>query len=246
MNHPPILQAETFRTHDSVFLAMSTRQGGVSPEPYGMNLSFRVGDTEENVKRNRELFFGRLGIGIDELAIPQQVHSAVVQAVDRPGMYGQCDALVSNRHRVFLCVSVADCVPIFLFEKSQSVVAAIHAGWRGTLQRIVERTVELMVHQYACNPSDMIAYIGPSARSCCYEVGKEVADRFAVDYIRKTRDKFFLDLKDANLNQLIQSGVPVSSIEISEFCTICEPALFHSYRRDGQKSGRMLGVIGLL
>ncbi len=225
---------------------MSTRQGGVSPQPYGLNLSFRVGDADENVERNRELFLGRLGVGRDELAIPHQVHSSVVKSVDHPGIYEQCDALVSNRRRVFLCVSVADCVPIFLFEKKQSVVAAIHAGWRGSLHRIVERTVELMVHHYACNPSDMIAYIGPSARSCCYEVGKEVARRFATDFIRKERERFFLDLKNSNLAQLTQSGVPVSGIEISEHCTICEPALFHSYRRDGQKSGRMLGVIGLL
>ncbi len=246
MNHPPILQAETFRVHHSVLLAISTRQGGVSPEPYCMNLSFRVGDTDENVQRNRELFFGGLGVGVDELAIPQQIHSSIVKSADHPGVYDQCDALVCSRRRVFLCVSVADCVPVFLLEKKRMVVAAIHAGWRGTLHRIVERTVELMVHHHACNPSDMIAYIGPSARSCCYEVGEEVADLFAVDYIRKTRDKLFLDLTDANLSQLIQSGVPMSSIEISESCTICKPVLFHSYRRDGQKSGRMLGVIGLL
>lgn len=242
----PILRAERFSIDHTVLLAVSTRQGGVSPEPFGMNLSFHVGDTPQNVTKNRALFFSSLGIGENELAIPKQVHSAVVKIADRPGAYEHCDALVTNRRRLFLCVSVADCVPMFLYDTKRWVVAAIHAGWRGTLGRIVEHAVEVMTEELACSPSDMIAFLGPSARSCCYTVGEEVALQFESSHIRNVEGKSFLDLVGCNLAQLRRSGIPTSAIEVAQWCTICNPDRFHSYRRDREKSGRMMGVIGLL
>ena len=225
---------------------MSTRLGGVSPTPLGMNLSFSVGDNEENVQRNRELFFGALEVRLDELATQRQIHSGNVKIVRQPGNYPDCDAMITNQHRVFLCVSVADCVPIFLFDEKKMVVAGIHAGWRGTKAGIVSNTINLMKKEFGSDPENIVAFIGPSASVCCYEVGEEVASQFETGFVMRRDGKIFLDLKSANTSQLVQSAVPASSIEISPLCTITEKDTLHSYRRDGDRSGRMMGVIGLL
>ena len=114
-----------------IVAAFSTRNGGVSPPPLGMNLSFRVGDDPVNVRKNREIFFGGLGIHLAQLAIPGQVHGTNVQHVEGPGEYPETDALISSGRGLFLCVSVADCVPVLLFDPLHNAVAAVHAGWRG-------------------------------------------------------------------------------------------------------------------
>ncbi len=241
-----ILRSEMLRECTNIIFGMSTRRGGVSPEPLGMNLSFNVGDDEANVLRNRELFFGQLGIKLDELAIPRQIHSATVHRVENAGMVNDCDALVTNVRRVFLCVSVADCVPVFLYDANANVVAGIHAGWRGTAARIVERAVAKMVDEFSAQPSDIKAFLGPSASSCCYSVGEDVASVFESQYTEQRDGKIFVDLKHSNFDQLVHCGVPRDQIEISPLCTISEQHLLHSYRRDKSASGRMMAVIGLV
>lgn len=246
MSQLPILRAECFKKHSAIQFGMSTRKGGVSPAPLGMNLSFSVGDTEENVRRNRELFFGALQIRLEELATQRQVHSGNVRVVQQPGNYPDCDAMITNQRRVFLCVSVADCVPIFLFDENKMIVAGIHAGWRGTKAGIVTNTIDLMKEEFDSDPGKIVAFIGPSARVCCYEVGEEIASQFESKFVSRRGGKNFLDIKSANAAQLVQSGIPASCIEISPLCTITTKDLLHSFRRDGEHSGRMMGVIGLL
>ncbi len=246
MNQPYILKADCFKNRSAIQFGISTRKGGVSPEPLGMNLSFSVGDTEENVQRNRELFFGHLQIRLDELATQHQIHSGSVRVVRQPGNYPDCDAMVTNVRRVFLCVSVADCVPIFLFDEKKMIVAGIHAGWRGTKAGIVANTITLMKREFGSDPEKVVAFIGPSASACCYEVGEDVASEFESRYISRRDGKIFLNLKAVNAAELVRSGVPASSIEVSPLCTITANELLHSFRRDGQHSGRMMGVIGLL
>ncbi|MEO8167216.1 MAG: peptidoglycan editing factor PgeF [bacterium] len=241
-----ILKADCFKSFPAIQFGMSTRKGGVSPEPFGMNLSFSVGDAEENVRRNRELFFGALEIRLDALATQRQIHSGNVQVVRQPGNYHDCDAMITSQPGVFLCVSVADCVPIFLFDEKNKVVAGIHAGWRGTKAGIVSNTINLMKKEFGSDPAKIVAYIGPSASACCYEVGGEVASQFISEFVIPRDGKILLDLKAANTVQLVQSGVSSSSIEVSSLCTITETQLLHSFRRDGVHSGRMMGVIGLL
>lgn len=146
-----------------VRFAMSTRLGGVSPEPYGMNLSFKVGDDAENVSSNRAKFFGSLGIRPERLALPQQCHSATVLKVETGGSYDSCDGLVTATPNLWLAVSIADCVPVMLVDPQKKVVAALHAGWRGASQHIAERGIQFMVREFGTRPSNVIAYIGPSA-----------------------------------------------------------------------------------
>jgi YfiH family protein len=234
------IQAESFRNFPRLQFGMSTRVGGVSPATLGMNLSFSVGDDEANVKQNRELF------RLNELAIPRQVHSATVVRAHAPGSYAECDALITDQRRVFLCVSVADCVPVFVLDTKKRVIAGIHAGWRGTAGNIVSHSIDAMKREFASDPSDMIAFVGPSAGLCCYSVGGEVAAQFDHEFVHHLNGKVFVDLKLANASQLVASGVSPSAIEISPLCTITESTLLHSFRRDKEHSGRMMGVIGLL
>lgn len=246
MSPIPCIRSELLARFPSVVFGMSTRQGADHASPFGMNLSFSVGDEEEYVRRNRQKFFESVGVDMHRLAIPRQVHSATVGIADKPGAYDACDALISNAREVFLCVSVADCVPVFLLDAAQGVVAAIHAGWRGSAQRIAEKTVERMAKEFASKPEELLAFIGPAAGVCCYTVGDEVAARFDSQLVEHRDGHRFLDLKKANLAHLRAAGVPQNAIETSPFCTITEEKLLHSYRRDRDRSGRMMGVIGLI
>lgn len=224
--------------------AMSIRNGGVSPPPLGMNLSFGVGDEEGNVRANRGLFFGRLGIRENDLAIPGQVHGTTVRVVDSPGRVESCDGLTTGRKGVFLCVTVADCMPVVLVDRRAHAFAVVHAGWRGTAGGIAGLAVKAMVREFQTDPSDVVAYLGPAAGSCCYEVGDDVAGHFPSEAVARRDGKLFVDLQHANLLQIRHAGVDQSRVEASNLCTICNSDRFHSFRRDGSRSGRMMAVAG--
>jgi len=240
-----LLHSKTLNAFPGIVCAVSTRHGGVSPHPLGMNLSYNVGDDRSNVDKNRARFFGSLEIDSDRLAIPRQVHSATVRKVEMPGSYDATDGLLTDRKNVWLVVSIADCAPVFLFDGRRNVVAALHAGWRGSAAGIVRKGIDMMKSRFRSDPADLHAFIGPSAGPCCYEVGAEVAQRFDETSVAKRNGSLFLDLKGENRRQLLENGVPDDQIETSEYCTICSERLFHSYRREKDLSGRMMGVIGL-
>ena len=240
-----ILRPAGFNTPE-ILTALSTRAGGPAASPFGMNLSFNVGDDPANVRANRALFFGKLGITEAQCAIPRQIHSSTVTRADHSGAYPDCDGLITDNVGLFLSVSTADCIPLFIYEKKRKVVAAIHSGWRGTVAAIAAEGVRKMVEEYDAAPGSMSAYIGPAASVCCYAVSQDVAGQFAPRFVRDVGGNLHVDLKGAVMDQLLNAGLPPSAIEVSPSCTISEPSLFHSYRRDGVRSGRMLGVIGLI
>jgi YfiH family protein len=216
-----------------------------------MNTSFRVGDAEDAVKTNRRRFFDAAGVPDGAVATAGQVHGSNVVLVDRPGHYPDCDGLVTATPGLFLGVSIADCVPVLLYlqgsERNPSVVAAVHSGWRGSREGIARRAVELMIERFGADPAGIQAYIGPSAGGCCYEVGPEVAGHFPRETLVMTAGgKAKLDLQAYNRDLLAGAGVPQTQILVSGSCTIHEEDTFHSHRRDGERSGRMLAVIGLM
>jgi len=233
------------RSTGLVTAGMSTRCGGASREPFGLNLSYKVGDSKEDVRKNRELFFGQLGISSDQIALPGQSHGNVVKYASSPQRYPDCDGLVTDVFGVCLGISVADCVPVLMLDTERNAIAAIHAGWRGTAGKIVQRGLKLMIDQFGCKPEHMVAYIGPCANECCYSVGREVAAKFPAAFVRGKEEKYLVNLKAANQTQLLEMGVERHAIEVSPRCTICEADLFHSYRRDKDHSGRMMVVIRL-
>jgi YfiH family protein len=140
---------------------------------------------------------------------------------------------------------VADCVPVFILDRSVHALAVVHAGWRGTAAHIVSKAIEALRTVYRAEPSRMEAFIGPSAGACCYEVGQDVAGAFEKACLLVRNGKPVVDLKAANRALLVSSGVPEHSIEVHSGCTIHEGAQFHSFRRDGKRSGRMMGVAGI-
>lgn len=243
MSQVPVVVPTIFATTAGVRAAMSTRTGGVSRPPFGMNLSLRVGDDVAHVHENRSRFLAALGATESSTAFAAQCHSATITHVDRPGIHPSCDALMTRAKGVALAVSIADCVPILLAHRSGSVVAAVHAGWRGSKQRILSNTIGRMKREYGIHPGDLLVFIGPCAGPCCYEVGPEVYSLFHGSTVRHVDGKSTLDLTEENRRQGEMAGVPSAQIEADGRCTICGSDLFHSYRRDGDASGRMLAAI---
>ncbi len=144
-----------------------------------------------------------------------------------------------------MLITIADCVPIMLFDPIQNVIGIAHAGWRGTANEIVKRAVYKIQEEFKTDTQNLLTFIGPSAGVCCYEVNEEVAVKFENKIVPCNTTKIFIDLKKENASQLTQLGVIAENIEISTHCTICEKHLFHSYRRDGKSAGRMMAVICL-
>jgi polyphenol oxidase len=176
----------------------------------------------------------------DGMASLKQVHSARCLAVSSPGCTGEGDALITDRPGVALSIRTADCFPILLADPERRAVAAIHAGWRGTEQGIVGRTIDAMCSDFDTSPGQIVAAIGPGIGVCCYEVGEDVAQRFGLKGAGR------LDLAAVNREQLNRAGVPASRIDTLGHCTRCESELFHSYRRDREQAGRMISFIRIL
>ncbi len=170
----------------------------------------------------------------------KQIHSDIIHyAGPQHGCLGEGDALLSDQPGITIGVRTADCVPVLIVNPELRVVAAVHAGWRGTAQRIAAKVVEEM----ASEPSKLIAVIGPCIGECCYEVGPEVQTRFASDFPERG-DLTHIDLAEANRRQLLAAGLVRTNIEVSGLCTKCDPDL-HSFRRDKEASGRMVAAIGV-
>jgi polyphenol oxidase len=259
----------------------STRTGGFSSKYGGgtLNLGFTKDDSKASVERNRAAFLHQLKPGSDLSALVtlRQVHSDIIRFVDAPSesqLVG--DGLITSTPGLLLAIQTADCLPIMLIDPKRRAVGVFHAGWRGTVKRIVEKGVGEMRRHFGSNPRDLKAAIGPGINGCCYEVGEEVRDHFesqfvyAVKLFREIEEsdpvrekypmlfltarapghsvlpkKIFLDLVEANRQQLLAVGVPAKNIETSPLCTNCRPDLLFSYRAEKGNTGRMMGVVGM-
>ena len=170
-----------------------------------------------------------------QLATLKQVHSATcVTAGGRRGVLGVGDALLENTPGAAVAVRTADCIPILLVDEQNRAVAAVHAGWRGTVAQIVRRAIESMRERFGTQPAaGLHAAIGPGIGKCCYQVGPEVAAQFG------GQGRMHLDLTEANRDQLRAAGVTPQRIYASNLCTMCQAEDFHSYRRDREAAGRM-------
>lgn len=234
-----------FDKFPEIVAAQSTRENGVSPYPFGLNLSSHVGDALENVLENRKKFYSAIGVPNDARFVYQsQVHSANINVVDGSvEVISESDGLIATGTNTFLAVSIADCTPVVIYDPVAKIIAAIHAGWRGTEQLITFTAIKRLV-ELGAQPRNIYAFIGASASRENYEVGQEVATLFEKDYYDEMPNgKCMLDIKTANRDQLLIAGVPLEQIETSPRCTINDLRL-HSYRRDGKESGRMFAVIG--
>lgn len=249
VEHPSPLfrRPRLFQDYPSLVAAESTRHGGVSTFPYAsLNLGLYTPDEPAAVQENRRRFFHSLGASEETVAGSHQVHGDQVLQVEEAGQYQGFDALITDRPGLFLTVTVADCTPILLFDPRRQVVAAVHAGWRGTVAGIAAKTLATMQREYGCQPFDCRAYIGPCIDECSYEVDADVADHFPSSFRRwdPERKKFFIDLKAANRAQLLGAGIAATHLEVSPHSTVLHNHDYFSHRAEGGHTGRMLALIG--
>ncbi|MDY9919953.1 MAG: peptidoglycan editing factor PgeF [Proteiniphilum sp.] len=256
-----LLLFDLLEREENIVHFTTTREGGVSRGDFA---SFNMGnfsdDNPLNISENREILARMLYMDISRFIIPHQTHGTEVLTIDKDflsldhataieTLYG-VDAVITREKEIYLCITTADCVPIILYDKGNNVIAAIHAGWRGTVGRIVEKTVIAMEKQFGSLPEDMIAGIGPAIGMSNYEVGNEVVDRFyeegfdltdVASFSRKTpSSKYHVDLKEINRKELIRLGIDAGCIEKSPLCTFDREDIFFSARRQTVHSGRML------
>lgn len=238
----------------------TTREGGVGIGAYaGFNITHYCGDGTEAVAQNRAILCDVLGVSDDRLLLPRQTHGSEVQCIDEAFLalsteeqnsmlYGK-DAVMTDISQLCIGVSTADCVPVLLYDAVTGVVAAVHAGWRGTVARILEKALLAMQERYGCSPADVKAVIGPSISLAAFEVGDEVYDAFALAQFpmekiaRKYGEKWHIDLWEANRLQLHACGVPADAIEVCGVCTFTRFEEFFSARRLGINSGRIFNGI---
>jgi YfiH family protein len=224
----------------------TTREGGTSRGPYrSLNLSSTVGDDPERVEENWERLRRVTGLAFARV---RQVHGCrVVEAGAGTLPVEEADAVTTAVPGVAACVSVADCVPVLLADPRSGAVAAVHAGWRGTLERAAREGVRALIERHGARPSDLLAAIGPSIGPCCFEVSRDLAVRFR-DEIGPTtgnprNNGSRADLWLANERVLRDAGVSRGRVEVLARCTSCEENLFFSHRRDEGRTGRHVAFI---
>lgn len=286
-----ILRAEQLKEVPWLMHGFSTRAGGFSRayRQGDLNLGFTRDDSRAAVERNRAAFLRSLGAvsqtrrgsakaaKLWPLITLRQIHSDIIRCVDSiPDEPLAGDGLITVMPGVLLAIQTADCLPVIIVDPKRRAVGVFHAGWRGTLKRIVEKGVGEMVRCFGSRPQDMKAAIGPGIEGCCYEVGEEVRTKFESQFsygaslFREVKEsdpvrekypllfltarapghselpkKIFLDLVEANRQQLIAAGVPKKNIGTSSLCTNCNPELLFSYRAEKGKTGRMMAVAGI-
>lgn len=238
----------------------STRHGGFSEGNYGsFNVNCYCGDDADHIRENREILCRKLHIRPNRLVMPHQVHGVVVKKIDeaflslseeerRESLEG-VDALITQEQYTCLGISTADCVPILLYDGASHAIAAVHAGWRGTQQRIVEKTIAEMDRQLGVSATNLVAAIGPSIGVDAFEVGPEVYESFqsagfGMESIsKKISGKWHIDLWQANMQSLERVGVAKENIQLSGICTYTHSDDFFSARKLTIHSGRILSGI---
>lgn len=260
-----LLQFRIFDAEENVRHFSTTRAGGVSCGDFrSMNLGNYSDDDPVKIFENRQTLARMFFKNLDDFIIPHQTHGTEVLLIDAEFrqqdkatqiecLHGH-DATITQETEIFLCVITADCVPVLLYDRRQKAVAAIHAGWKGTAGRIVEKTVAAMRNAFGTRPEDLLAAIGPAVGIENYEVGKDVERAFKRNgFVLDRRvartfppsEKIHLDLKEINRRELIRLDVPARQIEKTRYNTFKNRRLFFSARRQSVHSGRMLTGIML-
>ena len=282
-----VLEADHLKQSPWLIHGFSTRLGGFSRfhRNGDLNLGFTKDDSRAAVERNRKAFLKKLGAvtrfrkgqSFWPLIILRQIHSDIIRHIEStPAEPLVGDGMITATHGLLLGIQTADCLPVIVVDSKRHAVGVFHAGWRGTMKRIVEKGVGEMIRCFGSRPRDLKAAIGPGIQGCCYVVGDEVRTKFqsqfeyAARLFREVKEsdpvrekypllflnarapghgelppKIFLDLVEANRQQLIAAGVAKKNIESSPLCTNCHPELLFSYRAEKGKTGRMMGVAGI-
>ena len=234
----------------------TTRFGGVSEGVFdSLNIAIKEGETEESVRRNLQILGSALGFGLEDLVLTRQTHTDIVRVVSRKDHLGyfhrdypECDGLVTCDKGVALMIFTADCTPLLFHDPVTGAVGAAHAGWRGTASAIGAKTVQAMVENFGCKPENIRAAIGPNIAQCCFETDADVPEAMIAafgseveQFIRKSGEKYYVNLKE--INALILRRAGVRHIEISDACTACEHHRFWSHRVTRGQRGSQGAII---
>lgn len=255
----PILEDTGLVSH-----AFSTRLGGVSKGDFAtMNFSFTRGDDRDDVLENYRRMAAALGMDRERMVLTWQTHTTNVRRVTeedegkgivRDRDYRDVDGLITDIPGITLVTFFADCVPLYFLDPVHKAIGLSHSGWRGTVKRMGQVTVDAMKEAFGTRPEDIIACIGPSICGDCYEVGEEVADEFAdafhekyhdVILLKKQNGKYQLDLWKANEIVLKEAGIKGDYLAVTNICTYCNPQLLFSHRRTAERRGNLCAFLSL-
>lgn len=243
-------------------IAFSTRSGGFSTGAFdSANLGLHVEDERERVILNREKFLAEFQLDLGQAVCCRQVHGDSIIRVDKQhqgsGAYiydtslPDFDGLVTNQPGVALLSFYADCIPIYLFDPSKRAIGMVHSGWKGTMQRIAEKAVNVMQREYDSQPIDLWAAIGPGIGACCFEISPVLAEEVKINFpdydniINIESGRCCWNLTSTIRQMLLQTGINSNNISICSLCTACNQDLFFSYRRDNGITGRMGAMLNL-
>lgn len=238
----------------------STRYGGVSSDCYSsMNLRFSCEDKRENVLKNYEIIASTLGMDYEKLVLSKQVHEDIIHDVTDADMgngiitenkFKSADALITDKKGIPMVTLYADCVPLFFLDKKRGVIAMAHSGWKGTVKRIGQKTIEKMKRDYGSRVEDILTAIGPCIQECHFEVGDDVAEifihEFGSDTAVKYDDRYHVNMPKAIEKQFLKSGISPQNIDNSGICTYCNSDLLFSHRKTNGRRGNLGAFIELI
>lgn len=244
-----MIQPEVFREEEEIqawFTLKNESRFENNGSIHGLNLGLNTSEREEVVQEKRNSLFQALKLDPEWVALADQVHGDRIQVVTKGGAYTETDGFVTQVPHLALGIQVADCAAVLLADVRSRTIAAVHAGWRGAVAGIIPKAVKYMVAQRA-DEKNIRAFVGPCISQKHFEVGTEVAEQFPEQFVDHSNyEKPHVDLKGYIQYQLMTKGIKPDHIEVHEGCTVGEDKKFYSYRREGEKSGRMMGIIQLL
>lgn len=250
----PILINPAWVEYPWLVHGFSTRRGGVSQGAYAaLNLGAHVGDAAAAVEENRRRWLAALRAADLQPVFMEQVHGNTVRIVRQAGQLPACDGVITPAAGLLLNVLVADCLPILMCDPRTRTVAAVHAGWRGTMAGIAPRAAQMMVDELGVRWSDLQVTLGPGIGGCCYRVDEPVIAGVRQLPVKLEQvvvpcaepGQWLLDLAALNRHLLQGAGVPAENILSSGLCTLEGAAEFYSHRRDAGKTGRLVASIGV-
>lgn len=254
----PLIRFKLFNELDFVKHGFTTRLGGVSKGIYSaMNLSFTRGDNEEDVLENYRIISKEIGHDIKNFVASAQTHTTNIKIVTKedsgkgivcPKDYDDIDGLMTNERGLVLFTYYADCVPLFFADRKKKVIALSHSGWKGTVSRMGQVTIEKMCSEFGCKKEDIVCAIGPSICKECYEVSEDLKEAFLKNFKESTVEelfydkgngKYLLDLWRANEIILTEAGISKENIENRRICTCCNKDVLFSHRGLEGKRGNL-------
>lgn len=245
---------DQFNGHE-IWHGFFSRKGGISVGPFSsLNVGGTVGDEAAAVAENRQRTFNAAGRMLGSLYDVWQVHSSSVICTEAPRLpetlHAQADAIITDRPEVTLFMRFADCVPVMLYDPYRKVVGLVHAGWKGTVNKVALEAVQAMKARYGCRPQDILAGIGPSICVDHYPVGEDVIQQARQafggqvgDVIQAGNDQAHFNLWQANRLVLEEAGV--EKVEIAGVCTACDTDHWFSHRQERGRTGRFGAIISL-